>query len=842
MIGQRYKLLDELGSGGMGTVYRAHDRLTKQLVALKQVHAGEYLDSSEADDGNDEIRLNLAQEFRMLAALHHPHVIQVLDYGFDALQRPYYTMELLENARTIVDAGGLFPFYTKIEFLMQLFQALAYLHHRSVIHCDLKPSNVLVAGRGVKVLDFGLSMLGGQPNENLSTTAGTLAYMAPEVLTGASPTISADLYAVGVITFELLIGRHPFNRNDLSRLIQQVLYSPPDLSGVHLEPGMMLFLEQILAKDPGVRFPDANDAMSALSEAAHHPLPVETIEIRESFLQTAPLVGRENELHTLFTALTAMLRGSGSTWLVGGESGVGKSRLLEEVRIRAMVHGVVVIRGRGDNQHTGPYSLWRPLIRWLCLLTQVEEEEAFVLRATVPDIVDLVGEGEIQHNHPSPMKLDQVTEGLLSRIQHPVMVILEDLHWVGSESLNLLNRISQLAGQLPLLVVGSFRDDEVVDLPASLPQAEVLKLQRLSEENVAELIEAILGDVGRKADVVDFLHRETEGNVFFLLEIVRTLAEEAGQLDQIGSITLPQQVYAGGVKHVVQRRLSRLGASARPLLTLAAVAGRQLDLALLKNLAPDIDVEVWLTECANAAVLEFQDDNWRFTHDKIREGITDGLSASSLGQLYERVATAMEQLYGDHPEQAGALAYQWKMAGQRGREYHYTVRAGHLALPSGAYREAVRYFVRALELHEDAETDVLERVHLNNQLAEAHLGLGSYDQAKQLYQANVHDLDAMEHKGELAMVLNRLGDIEYALETFETATTYYEQSLSLYRVLNDQNGIAETLNRLGNVAYDVGDDTRATQLYQESLALSRAIGARWGMAGSSGLEEENSES
>jgi serine/threonine protein kinase len=343
MIGQRYKLLDELGSGGMGTVYRAQDRLTKQLVALKQVHAGDYLDSSEADTG-DELRLNLAQEFRVLAALHHPHVIQVLDYGFDALQRPFYTMELLENAETIVESGERLPLSGRINLLMQLLQALAYLHHRSVIHCDLKPSNVLVAERGVKVLDFGLSMFGGQLNETMSTTAGTLAYMAPEVLAGAPPTVVADLYAVGVIAFELMVGRHPFNRNDLSRLIHQVLYSPPDLAGILLEPGMMLFLEQILSKDPSIRFQDANVAMSALSDASQHPLPIETIEIRESFLQTAPLVGRNSELDILLNALNATIRGSGSAWLVGGESGVGKSRLLEEVRIRAMVYGALVIR------------------------------------------------------------------------------------------------------------------------------------------------------------------------------------------------------------------------------------------------------------------------------------------------------------------------------------------------------------------------------------------------------------------------------------------------------------------------------------------------------------------
>lgn len=831
MIGQRYKLLDELGSGGMGTVYRAQDRLTRQIVALKQVHAG----SDKLDIASDQLRLHLAEEFRVLAALHHPHVIQVLDYGFDALQRPFYTMELLENAETILDAGEKVPFSEKIDFLMQLLQALAYLHHRNVVHCDLKPSNVLVVARGIKVLDFGLSVFGGQLNDNASTTAGTLAYMAPEVLAGAPSTIVADIYAVGVIAFELLVGRHPFNRHDLSRLLHQVLYSPPDLSDVQLDPGMMLFLEQMLAKDPNIRFQDANEAMAALAEAAHRPLPIETIEIRESFLQTAPLVGRNYELETLLNAVNSTNRGQGSAWLVAGESGVGKSRLLEEVRIRAMVHGALVIRARSDNQYTGPYSLWRPFFRWLCLLTEVQEDEAPVLRSVMPEIADLVGDGQIQEEQATRAKLEQVIERLLARIQHPVVIILEDLHWVGSESLNLLHWISQLTTKLPLLIVGSYRDDEVADLPASLPHTQLLKLHRLSEAHIAELTEAILGEAGRKTDVVDFLHRETEGNVFFLLEIVRTLAEEAGQLDQIGSITLPHQVYAGGVKQVIQRRLARLGAASRPLLTYAALAGRQLDLQLLKALAPETDIEFWLTECANAAVLEFQDGIWKFTHDKIRDGITAELTETQLHTLHHQLATTMEILYGEIAEKAGALAFQWRMAGDHEREYPYAVRAGQLALRSGAYQEAQRYFARALDILGD-ETAVLERVFLNNQLAEVALGLGNYEQAQRLYLENVGRLDETENPHALAEIFNRLGDIDYALETFESASEYYERSLALFRTIGDQNGIAETLNRLGNVAYDMGDDARATQLYQESLALSRAIGVRWGMAGSTGLD------
>jgi tRNA A-37 threonylcarbamoyl transferase component Bud32 len=841
VIGQRYKLIDEIGTGGMGAVYRAHDRLSGQYVALKQVQTHEHL-HSVADDGSDVTRLNLAQEFRLLAALHHPHIIQVLDYGFDSRRRPFYTMELLENAQTILEAGEGQAFNFKINLLIELLQALAYLHHRDVTHCDLKPSNVLVANNHVKVLDFGLSMLGDLPTDGGGTTAGTLAYMSPEVLAGAPITVAADLYAVGVIAFELLVGRHPFHRDDLGRLIHQVLYAPPDLTDVDLTPELQLFLGRLLAKDPNERYDSAHDALLALADAADYPLPSETIEIRESFLQTAPLIGRDSELRLLMDALFATTKEHGSAWLVSGESGVGKSRLLEELRIRAMVHGRIVVRGRGDNQRASPYALWRPLFRWLCLLTRVEQEEASILSMVMPDLADLVDEALPLDECPSQRQLQQVIQRLLTRIEQPMVLILEDLHWVGSESLSLLNFITQLTMSIPLLIVGSFRDDEAPALPAALPQMTILKLQRLTEDNIAHLTQAILGDAGRKSDVVDFLHRETEGNVFFLLEIMRILAQEAGQLDQIGNITLPNQVYAGGVQQIVQKRLARLGTGARPLLTLAAVAGRQIDLQILRTLAPDVDLEVWLTECSNAAVLEFQDGGWKFTHDKIREGVTAELSDESLYDLHKQVAAATEYLYASQPEYAPALAYQWKMAHNAVKEYEFTARAGELSLRSGAYQEAITYFTRARELAEVVlESDILTLAYLNSRLAEAHLGLGHYEVAKQLYDDSLTSFEGKDHAPETADIYSKLGDIEYALEAFETAEVYYQQSLTLYRSLDHQKGIVKTLNNLGNVAYDREDYTRATQLYQESLTISRAIGARWGMAGSSASDEDTVE-
>src|SRR5258708_32019754 len=204
-----------------------------------------------------------------------------------------------------------------------MFQALAYIHRRGILHRDLKPGTVLVSGTGqVKLLDFGLSMKSGED----SSTSGTLPYMAPEVFQGAPADVSADLYAVGIMAYQLLIGKHPFNIRNISELVEDVMARVPDTSPLRDMPALAAILDRMLAKSPQDRFEDANAIIRALSEATHQPLPVETEATRESFLQAAKLVGRDNELARLSDVLMQAIGGSGSALLIGGENVGGETR------------------------------------------------------------------------------------------------------------------------------------------------------------------------------------------------------------------------------------------------------------------------------------------------------------------------------------------------------------------------------------------------------------------------------------------------------------------------------------------------------------------------------------
>jgi tetratricopeptide (TPR) repeat protein len=285
---------------------------------------------------------------------------------------------------------------------------------------------------------------------------------------------------------------------------------------------------------------------------------------------------------------------------------------------------------------------------------------------------------------------------LLGRLAQPTLIILEDLQWVGSESIAMLERLVPVTSTVPLLILGIYRNDERPDLPEWLPGMAVYTLDRLDEPAIADLSMSMLGEAGRDPQVVSLLQRESEGNAFFLIEVVRALAEEAGTLDRIALITLPARVFAGGIRDVVQRRLRRVPTWARPLLNLAAMAGREIDVALMVALNGR-SIASWLTTCASAAVLEQPEDRWRFTHDKLREGVLEELSDDERPALHRQVAEALENVYDEDPHQIPALAYHYQHAQIRDKAIHYLTQAGHNARTSYANEEALTFYKHAVD-------------------------------------------------------------------------------------------------------------------------------------------------
>ncbi|UCG25096.1 MAG: serine/threonine-protein kinase PknK, partial [Chloroflexota bacterium] len=427
IINSRYELHEALGRGGMGVVYRASDLLSGHPVALKQVTVPTGLLTFDSRDSAVDLDFALAQEFRALATIRHPHIISVFDFGFDRQGQPYFTMEYVDGGRSILDAGRDLSLEARVDLILQMLHGLVYLHRRGILHRDIKPSNALVLDGQLKLLDFGLSVITSQTMEYLSlTTAGTMAYMAPELFQGAPYSKATDLYAMGVIAFELFTGQFPYEQSNLATMMRDVLGKQVEAASYGVAGELADVLDRLLVKSPEARYHEAEYVIRDLCAATGLPLPPETEQIRESFLRAAKFVGRETEMSYLVGLLETATAGQGSLILIGGESGVGKSRLLEELRIRALVEGILVLRGQALSDGRSYYQLWRDVLRSTLLYVQPGEDELALLQPVVPDLARVLNRPMTEADPTSPQadqrQLSQAVARLLRDLARPALI------------------------------------------------------------------------------------------------------------------------------------------------------------------------------------------------------------------------------------------------------------------------------------------------------------------------------------------------------------------------------------------------------------------------------------
>lgn len=578
-----------------------------------------------------------------------------------------------------------------------------------------------------KLLDFGLATL--RQHAASSAVSGTLGYIAPEILRGHPPSELADLYAFGVVAYELLLGLSPAEPQHSGERAAVLRAREHDLSVSELSKEVQAVLVRLLSEEPSARFASAQETAAALAQASGLPEQRESVVVRESFLQAADFVGRSSELEQLQKALQRALRGHGSAWVVGGESGVGKSRLLDELRILTLVAGARVFVGQATSDGGTGFALLAGVLRALSLQAPLSEVEASVLKALVPDLPALLGrpiaDAPALDPQPTQLRLVAAIEAVLLGTTTPTVILLEDLHWCDPDSLEVLRRLTPQLADRPLLLVASYRDEERPHLPRELPAAHLLRLSRLSRDAIAQLSASMLGGAAKRAELVQWLQQQTEGNTYFMVEVVRALAQDAGTLAAIGQARLPTHILTGGMGAVLQRRLERVPADALHLLRRAAVAGRQLDLTLLRAMVADL--EPLLRDCAEAAILEVFAQQWRFSHDKLREHLLATLGAVERQQLHHEVALALERAYPDPTTQAAARAYHYEQAGIIDKAAVCTVFAGQQAARRGSLAEAAALLAKAAALQQLTATPRLAQVQTRRLLVETLFALGKMD-------------------------------------------------------------------------------------------------------------------
>jgi DNA-binding CsgD family transcriptional regulator/tetratricopeptide (TPR) repeat protein len=436
-------------------------------------------------------------------------------------------------------------------------------------------------------------------------------------------------------------------------------------------------------------------------------------------------VGRERELDALAQQLAGALVGGGGLVLLAGEPGIGKTRLAEHVAARARALGARVLWGRCYEGEGAP-AYW-PWVQALRAYARERDSETLAaeLGAGAADIAQVVPELQAQCG-PLPVlstlepdqarfRLFDAVAGFLSRAarSQPLVLVLDDLHWADTPSLLLLRFLAPDLHALPLLIAATYRDVEVradhafVETLADLARAQgvqQLALRGLDQSETAGMMAQIAGAPPPDA-IVAAIHRGTEGNPFFIGEIVRLLAAEE-------RLAVPVAEGARGfalpatVRESISRRLRRLSMACNQMLAAAAVQGREFDLAVLRRVGePDGEPLLELVDEAEAArviaaVLDAP-GRYRFHHALIRETLYDGLGAARRVRLHRQVGVALEAAYGlDAEPYLAELAHHFVQAAPGGdvaTAIDYARRAAERASRLLAYEEASRHYALALQ-------------------------------------------------------------------------------------------------------------------------------------------------
>lgn len=577
-----------------------------------------------------------------------------------------------------------------------------------------------------------------------------------------------------------------------------------------------------------------------------------------------PFVARGAEKARLVRALERARDGAGGLVLLAGEAGVGKTRLVEEVTAEARRLGLRVLTGHCVDQQGAPPYL--PTIEHIEEAARQVPPEILrqALGENAPEIAKLMPELRVRYaDIPEPVALppEQERRYLLRGVSEfveraarmtPLLLVFEDLHWADESTLLLVQYVAQRLAEMPVLVVGTYRDTElkpahplVAVLPGLLRQrlGEEIVLRRLTEAGVASLLEGRAGSAP-PAELVALVYAETEGNPFFVEEVFRHLHEAGKLFDAEGAwrpgVQIADTEVPRSVSLVIGQRLARVSDDCRRILTIAALTGKTFRVDLLARFQGiDEDNLLDALEEAGAATLiqdvsSGREARYAFIHEQIRQTLLSLLSTARRQRLHLRIADALEALYGSDAEaHAADIAYHLCEAGAAAsgsqRTASWLVRAAERALGALAFEEALRDLDTArLLLPAD---DAMGGVGVLRLRARALRGLARIDDAL----AVLAEAIAIAPAGaERDTVLQARAQIKLDLFRGDEALADLDPLLASARAAGDRQREVELLLMRSRGHYILSLDQpgyadKARTSYEETYALAKQIGDRRAM-------------
>jgi tetratricopeptide (TPR) repeat protein len=826
-IANRFRISDPeqdlIGRGGMGEVYRATDLHTDDLVAVKAL-------SSAAVARDPEILERFVHEGQALRQLNHPNIVRMITAVEEAGQH-YLVMEYMPGGSLadLLEKQKCLPTGQVMEIALDLADALTRAHRLGIIHRDLKPANVLLAEDGSpRLSDFGIAHMAESPRlTQTGVLVGTVDYLSPEVCQGERSDERADIWAFGVMLFQLLTGRLPFEGKTLTAKISAILTQPvPDVARLVPEtpPALADLIGRMLEKEPERRIPSVRQVaieLESILKGRKPPTPLNApaaISIpsflgEEEVVVSAPgstFVTRQGELEQLDRFLNRALSGQGQVAFISGDPGQGKTTLAQEFAWRAQKkYPDLVVADGNCNAYTGigdPYLPFREIMalfsgegetrgvvqanrrEQLRRLWLVSLLTAQALVESGPDLIDVFVGGTTLIQHVKSVlahsmeadwvpRLEQLVEHKRSATtvsdlkqaalfeqyvrvmralaaQKPLLLLLDDLQWADSGSINLLFHLVRGIPNSRIMLLGAYRPAEVSlgrggEQHPLLPVLNEFKSKfgsieiDLRQAEGQEFVDAILDTEPNRlgSQFRQTLCHQTGGHALATVEMLRDLQENGGLIKDKGGCwvegpnlnwdSLPVRVEA-----MIAQRIERLDAQERRLLQVASVEGEvftsEVAARVLSSnqrevvslLSGDLDRLHHLVRGHGARQVNGQRlSSYRFQHILFQRYLYNSLDPVERSQIHLDVAAALQELYGENNEDiAVQLARHFKEGGAGEKAAAYLDQAGDRAKGFYAQEEAVESYQQAMSAYQNAlgeRWDPLQKAELEIKIGEA---------------------------------------------------------------------------------------------------------------------------
>lgn len=863
-----FDVVRPLASGGMGRVFLVRDTTDGASYALKLLRSLR---------GDESATANFRREFRAMLRLNHPNVVRVIDSGmFEG--RPWFTMEYVDGTelrKLVHDWIELDPsdrFARVISVVVQTARALAYIHERGIVHRDVSCANLLVTPEGsVKLMDFGLAAAREDGPVDASKLFGTVAYLAPEQIRGDAVDGRADLYALGVVLYQLLTGRKPFQAHTpkgfLDRHLNEAPRPPRDL-----DPLVPELLEQVclrlLAKSPSDRYASARHLLGVLGDVE---------DVAGDARWPPRLVGRTPYQAWLRDVLDDVVAGRrGGASLVRGGAGAGKTRLLDLAEMLATRRGLTVARGRSRSDDR-PFGAFATIYEALAD-NAVDPRLKAVFEAT---------ESELRLER---FPVIAAFRDLVAR-RAPVVLLIDDLHLADGGTRDLVDFLVRNAidlGDLPVVVVATVEaaDGARLSLLHGVRNLEQVVCGPFTAAEVEELVVGLVSGGPAATALARRLFEETGGAPRHIADMLRGLVDEGVIAREggrwrltLGPEALTEQTLPlpDSLRDLLAERLHPLPPVARDLARTIALTQRGVDLEALLAVMPEPEPVVLqaISTLLNTGVLvELRvagKDRFDLAHGRFRDLLVDELSEDERRARHQRIGELLERQHRYAPfPVVEDLAWHFEQARLAPKAYAYLVETARKHVAQSSYEEGVHLYDRAARAEAEArplmlldEADrLLAALHLERGKALFHLGqwdaaLEAASEAAKLAEVvrdpelasraatergtvlrNVSQLvecevlfnealvwaDEAGKAGLRLLPLYHLAALRWARGDLEGADTLWNEALVLARVVGDVPAEARVYNGLGILALCRGQSSDAQRFMEQSADLFDRVG------------------